>query len=55
MTVHVIPDEGERVRPDRNSEKSSEFTHHKQDADTDTSLYRVVPDPYENLISILTC
>ena len=39
MPVHVILDEGERVRPNENSENSSQFTYHKKDSDTDTSLY----------------
>ena len=29
MPVQIIPDEVERVRPNENSEKSSEFTYHK--------------------------
>ena len=37
MYVHVIPDDGEIVRPNENLEKSSEFTYHKKDANTDTS------------------
>ena len=39
MPVCVIPDEGERLRPNENSEKSIEFKYRKKDADTDTSLY----------------
>ena len=34
MHVHVIHDEGENVRQNEISEKSSEFTYHKKDADT---------------------
>ena len=37
MPVRVIPDEGEIVRPKKNS-KSSEFTHNKKDANTETSV-----------------
>ena len=39
MPVHVIPDEGERVSPNEISEKSSELTYLKKDADADTSAY----------------
>ena len=39
MPVHVIPDEVESVNPKENLEKSSEFTYHKKDANTDTSSY----------------
>ena len=39
MTVHVIPDEGERVRPKKISKKSSELTYLKKDSDTDMSEY----------------
>ena len=35
MPVHVIPDEGERVRPNEIYEKSSEITYLKKDADAD--------------------
>ena len=42
MPVHLIPDEGESVRLNENSEKSSDFTHHKKDADTETSSYDMV-------------
>ena len=38
MHVHVITDEGERVRPNEIYEKLSEFTYHKKDEDTETSL-----------------
>ena len=33
--VHVIPDEGESVMPNKKL-KSSEFTYHKKDANTET-------------------
>ena len=39
MTVHVIPDEGERVRSNEIYEKSSELTYLMKDADIDTSEY----------------
>ena len=39
MPVHVIPDEGERVRPNENSEKSSDLIYLKKDIDADTSAY----------------
>ena len=39
MTVYVIPDEGERVKPNEVSEKSSELTYLKKDADADRSAY----------------
>ena len=39
MHVCVIPDEGENLRLNENSEKSSDLTYHKKDADTDTSSY----------------
>ena len=38
LHVHVTTDEGENVRPNENS-KTSEFTYHKKDANTDTSAY----------------
>ena len=38
MTVHVMPDEVENVRPKENSEKSSDFTYHNKDDDTGTSV-----------------
>ena len=37
--MNLIPDEGERVRPNRNSENFSDFTCHKKYKDTDTSSY----------------
>ena len=37
--MHVIPDEGESVRPNENLENSLEFTCHKKDANTYTSSY----------------
>ena len=36
MPVHVIPDEGEIVRPNGISEKLSEITYLKKDADADS-------------------
>ena len=36
MPVNAIPDGGESVRLN-NKSKSSEFTYHKKDANTDTS------------------
>ena len=39
MPVHVIYDEGERVRPNEISERSSDLTYLKKDADADTSAY----------------
>ena len=38
LPVYIIPDEGESVRLNKNS-KSSEFTYHNKDANTDTSAY----------------
>ena len=49
MPVHVIPDEGESVRPNKNDEKSSEFTYHKKDADTYISLYDRVMNALKKL------
>ena len=37
--MHLIPDEGETVRPNEIYEKSSELTYLKKDADEDTSAY----------------
>ena len=37
--MNVIPDEGERVRPKKNPEKSSELNFRKKDVDADTSDY----------------
>ena len=39
MPVHVIPYEGERVRPDEISEHSSDLTYLDKDVDADTSAY----------------
>ena len=39
MQVHVIPNEVERVRLNRISEKLSEFTYLNKDADADMSVY----------------
>ena len=38
MSVHVILDEVERVMPKEISEKSSDLTYLKKDADADTSV-----------------
>ena len=38
MPMNVIHDEGERVRPNKIYEKSSEFTYHKKGAYADTSV-----------------
>ena len=42
MSLHLIPDYGERVRLNEISEKSSELTYPKKDADVDTSEYNRV-------------
>ena len=42
MPVHVIPDEGERVRLNGISENSSELTYHNKDSDAETSVYNRV-------------
>ena len=42
MPVYVIPDEAERVRLNKISEKSSELTYPKKSADADTSVYNRV-------------
>ena len=39
MPVQIILGEGERVMPNELSEKSSELTYLKKDADVDTSAY----------------
>ena len=39
MPVHIIPDEGEIVRPNKIYESSSELTYHKKDADAYMSVY----------------
>ena len=39
MTVNLILHEGEIVRSNENFEESSDFTYHKKDTETDTSLY----------------
>ena len=49
MPVHVIPDEGERVRPNEISEKSSEPTYLKKNADADTSVYDKVLNTLKKL------
>ena len=42
MPVYVIHDKGERVRPNENSEKSSDITYFKKDAGAETSTIYVV-------------
>ena len=42
MPVHITPDEEEIVRPNKNSQKSSQFTYHNKYTATDTSLYNLV-------------
>ena len=37
MTVHITPDDEERVRPNEISEKSSDITYLKKDADAEKS------------------
>ena len=49
MPVHLIPDEGERVRPNENSEKSSELTYLKKDSDVDTSAYEILLNALKKL------
>ena len=49
ITVHVIPDEGERVRPNEISENSSELTYLKIDADKDTLSYNRVLNALKKL------
>ena len=39
ITMHVIPDEGERVRLNEISEKLSDLTCPKKHVDSDTSAY----------------
>ena len=39
MHMHIIPDEGEKVRQNNISEKSSELTYLKKDTDAETSYY----------------
>ena len=49
IPVHVIPDEGERVRPNEISDKSSDLTYLNKDADADTSAYDRVLNGLEKL------
>ena len=49
MPVHVIPDEREKVSPNKNLDKSSEFMHSKKYANTDTSYYDRVLAALKNL------
>ena len=39
MPLHVIPDEGERVRPNEISENLLELTYLKKNVDAKTSAY----------------
>ena len=39
MPVYVIPDKGERVRPNEISKRSSDLTYLNKEAYTDTSAY----------------
>ena len=52
MPVNVIPDEGERLRPDEISEKSSKLTYLKKDADTDTSACNRVLNALKKLYKL---
>ena len=47
--MHVITDEGQRVRPNKISEKSSELKYLKKDADADTSVYDRLLNALKNL------
>ena len=47
LTMHVIPDEGESVR--RKKTKSSEFTYHMKESNTDTPAYDRVLNVLKNL------
>ena len=49
MPVHVIPHEGERVRPNEIYEKLSDLTYQKKDADTDMSLYNRLSNALKKL------
>ena len=49
MPVYVIHDEGERVRPNENSEKSSDLPYLKKYADIDTSAYNRVLNSLKKL------
>ena len=47
--MHVITNEGQRVRPNKISEKSSELKYLKKDADSDTSVYDRLLNALKNL------
>ena len=47
--MHVIPNEVERVRLNRISEKLSEFTYLNKDADAGTSVYDIVLNALKKL------
>ena len=49
MHVHVILDEVERVRPNENSEKSSQFTYQKKYANIDISSYNRILNAVKKL------
>ena len=49
MHVHVIPNEGESMRPNENSKNPSGFTYQKKDAYTETSLYGRLLNALNNL------
>ena len=49
MPVHVIPDEGESVSPNKKLEKSSKFMYHKKDANVDASLYNMLLNSLKKL------
>ena len=47
--MHVIPDKGESLMLNENSENSSEFMYHEKDADIDTSLYGRLLNALKNI------
>ena len=49
IPVQIIPYEVESVRPKENLDNSSDFTYHKKDANTDTSLYNMVLNALKNI------
>ena len=52
MPVQIVPDEGESVRPNEKSEKSSEVTYHKKYDNTDTSYYDRVLNAIKQLYTL---
>ena len=42
ILLYVMPDEGEKVRPNEISENSSDLTYQKKDADADTPAYDIL-------------